>query len=124
MRKFDIENKASISSEKNVRVKQMNHIVEVMSLEKEFNGFQGIIKLSKTHYCLKSTGEIFEYNLSENRSDNIAGLKSTFHKIRDLINSNFSGLGNELHVTLTYAENMTDVKKLLSDFLTSVIFSA
>lgn len=116
MRKFEVENSSSISSVKNVRVKQMNHVVGVMSLDKESNGFQGIVKLSKTQYCLKSTGEIFEYNISENRSENISGLKSTFRKVRDLINTNFIGSGNELHVTLTYAANMTDTETLHSDF--------
>jgi len=94
----------------------MNHIVEVMSLDREANGFQNIVKLSKTEYCNKDTGEVFEYNLNENRGQNIAGLKDTFRKVRDLINTNFTGSGNELHVTLTYAENMTDTKQLHEDF--------
>jgi hypothetical protein len=80
------------------------------------NGLNKIQKLSKYEYMVKDTGEILEYNLSENRGQNIAGLKDTFRKIRDLINNNFTGQGNEIHATLTYAENMTDPKRLHKDF--------
>lgn len=116
MKKFEFETGKPISKGHIVRVKEMNHIVEVMSLDKEFNGFQGIVKLSKTEYVVKETGEVLEYNLNENRGQNISGLKDTFRKVRDLINTNFVGAGNELHVTLTYAENMTDTKRLHDDF--------
>lgn len=99
-----------------VKVKQMKHIVEVMSVLRPVNGFEGIKKLSKTQYVILDTGEVMEYNLSENRGENIAGLKDTFRKIRDLINNNFDGSESELHITLTYAENMTDSKQLYKDF--------
>jgi hypothetical protein len=116
MRKFESEKGKPISSHRIVKVKQMNHIIEVMHLLKPSDGFQTIKKLSKTEYVLLSTGEVKEYNLTENRGQNIAGLKGTFRKIRDLINTNFTGTQNELHITLTYAENMTDTKRLLTDF--------
>lgn len=116
MRRFEGREGQAIPDGHLVRVKQMNHIVEVMSLLKASNGLQNVVKLSKTEYMLKDTGEILEYNLSENRAENQAGLKDTFRKIRDLINNNFVGAGNELHLTLTYAENMTDTKQLHSDF--------
>lgn len=115
-RRFEFKDGQAVGEGHIVRVKQMNHIVEVMSLLKASNGFEDIIKLSKTEYMLKSTGEIIEYNLNENRGQNVAGLKDTFRKIRDLINNNFTGAGNELHVTLTYAENMTDTQRLHDDF--------
>lgn len=116
MRRFDFADGQAISGGRIVRVKQMNHIVEVVALQRESNGFENILKLSRTHYVLKDTGEVLEYNLSENRADNIAGLKDTFKKIRDLINNNFVGSSNEIHLTLTYAENMTDPKRLHADF--------
>lgn len=94
----------------------MNHIVEVVSIDKATNGLNKIQKLSKYEYMNLDSGEVLEYNLSENRGQNIAGLKDTFRKIRDLINNNFTGQGNEIHVTLTYAENMTDSKRLHIDF--------
>lgn len=116
MRKFESSEGKPIYKNQLVRVKKMNHILEVTHLCYEPDSFQNIKKLSKTEYCLKDTGEVLEYNLSENRSENTAGLKDTFRKIRDLINNNFTGAGNELHVTLTYAQNMTDLKQLHDDF--------
>lgn len=38
------------------------------------------------------------------RTDNIAALKKSFKRNRDLINCNFTGADNELFVTLTYAD--------------------
>lgn len=114
--KFEKSSGQAIDNNKMVRVKKMNHIVEVVSIQSATNGLNKIQKLSKTHYVLKDTGEIKEYRLSKNRGQNIAGLKESFRKIRDLINNNFTGKGNELHVTLTYAENMTDTDRLYRDF--------
>jgi len=95
----------------------MNDIVEVMHLRNEsLGGLSNIVKLNRNEYMIRDTGEVKEYVKSENRGQNIAGLKKTFKKIRDLINNNFSGAGNELHITLTYAENMQDPKKLYDDF--------
>lgn len=114
--KFEKTRGQAIKKNKIVRVKQMNHIVEVVSIQSATNGLNKIQKLSKTHYMVKDTGEVKKYKLSKNRGQNIAGLKESFRKIRDLINNNFSGQGNEIYVTLTYAENMTDYKRLYSDF--------
>jgi hypothetical protein len=115
-RRFEFKDGQAIKDGHLVRVKRMNHITEVMSLLKTSSGLQSVVKLSKTEYMLTNTGEVLEYKLSENRAQNTAGLKDTFRKVRDLINTNFIGAPNELHLTLTYAENMTDNKKLLSDF--------
>lgn len=114
--KFEKSKGESISKNKRVRVKKMNHIVEVVSIERSTNGLNKIQKLSKYEYMNLDSGEVLEYNLSENRGQNIAGLKDTFRKIRDLINNNFTGKGNEIHLTLTYKENMTDTKRLYKDF--------
>lgn len=117
MRKFEKSKGQYISDYKTVKVKRMKHIVEVMAVDNATNGFDNIQKLSKSHYMVKDTGEVLEYKQSENRGQNIAGLKKSFRKIRDLINNNFTGQGNELHVTLTYAENMQDTKRLYEDFV-------
>lgn len=105
-----------IHEEHEVRVTTMNHLIEVLSISKEPAGLLKIRKLDKHRYVLLETGEILEYDLSENRSNNIGGLKTTFRKIRHLINNNFTGAPNELFVTLSYAENMTDTKRLMRDF--------
>lgn len=114
--KFEKTRGQGIWNEQVVSVKKMNHIVEVVAIDSVSNGLSKIKKLSKTHYVNKDTGEILAYKLSENRGQNIAGLKQSFSKIRDLINNNFTGKGNEIHVVLTYAENMTDSKRLYKDF--------
>lgn len=99
-----------------VRVTQMNHVVEVLRIAIEPKNLGNLRKLNKTEYVNIETGEIFEYKLNENRGQNIAGLKKTFKVIRNIINNNFTGASNELFVTLTYAENMTDTEKLYRDF--------
>ena len=71
---------------------------------------------SKNTYVEISTGEIKEFTHSENRQQNYNSLRQTFNRLRDLINNNFKGSSNELHVTLTYKENMKDTVRLYKDF--------
>ena len=109
------EEQPLISRDDVVKVTKMNHIVEVQHMEK-MNVRANIKKLDKDRYIDLSTGEIREFQHSETRKDNYNSLRQTFKKIRYLINNNFTGRGNELHVTLTYKENMTDSKRLYEDF--------
>ena len=98
-----------------VKVTKMNHLVEVQHMEKK-NHKAHIKKLDKDRYMEIATGEIKEFNHSENRQQNYNSLRQTFKKLRYLINNNFTGKGNELHITLTYKANMTDTKVLYKDF--------
>ena len=52
------------------------------------------------------------------RTDNIATLKKSFKRNRDIINCNFTGADNELFVTLTYADRARgkDIKSVNADF--------
>lgn len=52
------------------------------------------------------------------RTDNIAALKKSFKRNRDLINCNFTGADNELFVTLTYADRKRgkNIKAVNADF--------
>lgn len=61
-------------------------------------------------------GEIKQMQVSENKGDNLNSLKKTFKRLRRLIMNNFKGGDDQLWLTLTYAENMQDVKRLISDF--------
>lgn len=115
-RSFQSVQITKIKSRSLVKVKQMKGIIEVMSLKYTPNGFNGIKKLSKEEYMVLDTGEVKEYVLSQNRAQNIESFKKTTKRIRDLINNNFEGKQNELHITLTYAENMTDKDQLYRDF--------
>ena len=98
-----------------VKVTQMNHLVEVQHMEKK-NYQAHIKKLDKDRYLEIATGEIKEFNRSENRQDNYNSLRQTFKRLRYLINNNFTGEGNELHITLTYKDDMKDTKRLYEDF--------
>lgn len=75
-----------------------------------------IERISDTEYLVKKTGEIKEYKKSKTRDEQIGHLRTTFKKLRELINTNFIGQPNEKFITLTYAENMQDVERLQRDF--------
>ena len=98
-----------------VTVTKMNHLTEIQYMEHQ-NHEPKIKKLNKHEYVHLETGEIKEFNHIENRSQSLNSLRQTFKKLRYLINNNFLGAKNELHMTLTYAENMTDTERLYKDF--------
>jgi hypothetical protein len=98
-----------------VKVTKMNHVIEVQHMEK-MNHTNHIKKLDKDRYVDIRTGEIKDFEHSETRKDNQNSLRQTFKKLRYLINNNFIGNSNELHITLTYKENMTDTQTLYKDF--------
>lgn len=106
---------STISPGSSVRVTKMNHLVEVQHMEK-MNRTNHIQKLDKERYLNLKTGEIGEFKKGEVRSDSLNSLRQTFKKLRYLINNNYVGAGHELFITLTYKENMTDNKRLYSDF--------
>ena len=94
----------------------MGHIKEIVSVDKLSLSSPPITKIDRYLYMLNETGEIREYQHTENRSQNVDNLRKTFRKIRYIINYNFNGGDNELAFTLTYAENMTDSQRLYKDF--------
>lgn len=103
-----------ISPDSIVTVTEMNHLTEIQFMEK-MNNQANIRKLNSDEYVNLQTGEIKEFEKTENRSQSFNSLRQTFKKIRYLINNNFTGKRNELFLTTTYAENMTDPKKLYKD---------
>jgi len=98
-----------------VTVTEMGHIVEVQYMQKR-NSKATIKKLDKNKYIDLKTGEIKDFQKVDNRSQLKKSLYDTFKRLRYLINNNFSGCGNELHVVLTYREHMTDTERLYDDF--------
>ena len=109
------ENNSVIYPDDLVKVTEMNHILEVQHMEK-MNNKNHIQKIDKDRYIDKKTGEIKEFKHIENRKDSYNSLRQTFKKLRYLINNNFVGDPNELHVILTYKENMRDTERLYKDF--------
>lgn len=104
-----------IKPESTVTVTKMNHITEIQHMQK-MNARQTIKKINKEEYVHLETGEVRKFKHIENRSQSQNSLRQTFKKLRYLINNNFNGTANEIHCTLTYAENMTDNNRLYKDF--------
>ncbi|MCL2498935.1 MAG: helitron helicase-like domain-containing protein [Defluviitaleaceae bacterium] len=98
------------------RVTEMNHIVEIMTMAREPIGQTYVKMLPNNQYMLLETGEIRDCKNSEHRGESIQSTKRSLRKMRQIINNNFTGAPNELFITLTYADNMTDVKRLYRDF--------
>jgi len=63
-----------------VTLTDMGEIIEVQYLER-MNHSISIKKVSKTKYVDLVTGELKEFNLSENRSQNVNSLRQTFKKL-------------------------------------------
>lgn len=73
-------------------------------------------RISKTEY-VDLNGEVQKYQqLAKNRSESLESLVRTMKRLSRYIEHNFSGNKNELWITLTYAENVTDSKRVYSDF--------
>lgn len=84
-----------------VTVKKMGNILDVQY--SEHMNLQARIKVLSGHrYMVLATGEILDFSHSVNRSQNAKSLRKTFKRLRDRINSNFSGSANELFITLTF----------------------
>lgn len=113
--KIDVLNDASINQEDLVCVKKMNHIYELCYLEYR-NSVCPIQKIDKDSYILLNTGEVKECNHIENRSENKLQVSQSLKRLRDYINTNVVDVNNCKWITLTYAENMTDSKRLYIDF--------
>ena len=92
------------------------HVVEVVSLEKLGGAIGRFRKIDKDNMLDEKTGEVIEVNHSNNRKEQLQSLRSSVRKLRMIINANFCGGKNELFLTLTYAENMQDVKRLYRDY--------
>lgn len=100
--------------ETQVTVKRCGHIIEIRYLRS--SPVAVIEKVSAELYVDKRTGEVREFCHSENRAESKASVAQSLRKLRDLINANLTDPETALWVTLTYAENMRDAKRLYEDF--------
>lgn len=98
-----------------VRFKEMGNILEIMYSD-SYSSNCSIQKLSADTYLDKRTGEIKEFKHIENRACDLKSISKTLGKLRDYLNTNIVDVSKCRWVTLTYAENMTDTKRLYNDF--------
>ena len=97
------------------KIRVCGNIIERRSYLNSFNEM-AIKKIDDTHYMIKSTGEICEYQKSTSRADNKWRMIESQANMRAIANANFKGGKNEMFKTLTYRENMQDTKRVYNDF--------
>lgn len=93
----------------------MGNIVEIKQSQYT-NKKQTIQKLNNEEVLILSTGEIKQIEHISNRSQNKLQVSLSLKRLRDYINTNVTETDNCKWITLTYAENMTDTKRLYKDF--------
>ena len=119
MRKIEFEKLDQIP-EKNpnvlVKVTEMGNVVEVQYMSRR-NCKQTIQMLTGgEQFVICATGEVKDIEHHATRKDNKKGLYKTFANARAVINANVTDVSKVRWCTLTYAENMTDPKRLCKDF--------
>mgnify|MGYP000770959696 FL=1 len=78
------------------------NVVELKVLErKAHNNLSHIKKLNKHEYYDTKTGEVKQYRHEKREKNPVRNMNRSFEKLRQLINTNFTGAINELHITLT-----------------------
>lgn len=103
-----------------VQVKEMGNITQVM-FSVYRNHVCSIRLVDKDHYYKidSITGEcsdLLECNHINDRSESLFQVHQSLTRLRDYINTNVIDPKHWKWVTLTYAENMQDTKKLYLDF--------
>ena len=113
---------ADITPSSQTKVTTCGNIVEHLTMSRVNRKGSGIINLGNYQYMIPGevdpyTGEVVVHDMerTENRAENTKGLAQSMKKVRDLLNCNVTNPKHCRWVTLTYAENMTDTKRLYSD---------
>ena len=99
-----------------VKVITMGNVVEVQYMEHRNNKQTVQMLPGGNEFVICSTGEVKEVEHHNTRKDNKKGLYKTFANCRGMINANVTDVSKVRWCTLTYKENMTDPKRLYSDF--------
>lgn len=98
-----------------VRYKKTGNVSEILFMSTRSRGSQ-IKKLNKEEYIVLKSGLVLNFNHIENRADDLKSVARSLALGRDMINSNVDDPKNCRWLTLTYAENMTDPKRLWLNF--------
>lgn len=98
-----------------VKVKKCGNIVEVICNNQKAKG-GSVKKLNDDYYIDVKSGEVKAFEKISSREDFKIGVARSLQLGRDIINTNVTDVSKCRWLTLTYAENMTDTKKLQKDF--------
>jgi len=109
--KLDYYNTAHAQSVTLEKQSERHAIVKYMARETKMH----IKKLPGNKYMVLSTREVKD--MAENCGKQKQSLLATFDELRGLIRTNFDNEGqNQVFLTLTYRENMTNIKRAYDDF--------
>lgn len=107
-----------ISDNAPLRITIAGGVIDVMQMERQSRPPDIKWSDDRSEYTIVATGEVRKAKHRTSRTDDktaIDELKKTMRRMRQLINANWCGDANELMITLTYADNMTDPKQLKKD---------
>lgn len=99
-----------------VRLKECGHVLEIMSRNHGGHSEATTIKLSNDDYFDTRTGEVKQFQHNTSRADDLKSVSRSLAMGRDMLNTNITDVSHCRWITLTYAENMTNPKKLYNDF--------
>ncbi|WP_029171757.1 hypothetical protein [Streptococcus suis] len=104
-----------IDSEKIVKSYIYGDTVEITTANGQQE--QTIKVIEGKRYVVLETGEIYDMDTSgSTRLDNLKSTKQTMKKLRRLVAHNFTGGENQLWLTLTYREHVTEPNIVYQDF--------
>lgn len=107
-----------ISDNAPLKVTIAGSVIDVMQQERPTRPPEIIWSDDRKTYTIVATGEVRTAKKRKTRTDDktaIDEMRKSMRRMRQLINANWSGDRNELMITLTYAECMTDAKRLKKD---------
>lgn len=106
-----------ISSNQLVTVTQAGEQTKVTYI-KHRNTKARIVKVGKNGYIIVSEGDgtVHECKHTDNRMESPKSVRKSLNQLCDVINANVADIKRCKWVTLTYAEYMTDLKKLIRDW--------
>lgn len=112
-----LERSPGLLPDDTVKVKDCGNIIELMWVDK-LNRKARIVKVDKEHYYLADdvNKTLYQFEHNKNRLDDKNSIRASLSKLRDLINTNVSDVTHCRWCTFTYAENMTNTKRLYLDW--------
>lgn len=107
-----------LAQDSRVKVTYQGNVTELLYLESQ-NTKCAIRMVDKNHYIklAEGTGEVYECSQINDRSQGISSLRRTMRELRGTINANVIDTKKCRWLTLTYADNMTDCRKIKVDYM-------